>query len=260
VSPRLPQGRIASGTSPREAGSARRKKNKYRRVLLKLSGEALAGTAKFGIDHEKIVFIAEQIRTLTKAGVEIALVLGGGNILRGSRAESQGMDRVTADYMGMLATVINSLAVQDSLERLGIPTRVQTAIEMQKLAEPFIRRRAIRHLEKGRVVIFAAGTGNPYFSTDTAATLRAIEIGADVILKATNVDGVYSDDPLKNPKAEFFKEVEYMEVIRRRLKVMDTTAITLCMENHLPIIVFNLNKGKNIQNVVLGKPIGTVVH
>jgi uridylate kinase len=229
-------------------------------VLLKLSGEALAGTAKFGIDHEKIVFIAEQIRTLTKAGVEIALVLGGGNILRGSRAESQGMDRVTADYMGMLATVINSLAVQDSLERLGIPTRVQTAIEMQKLAEPFIRRRAIRHLEKGRVVIFAAGTGNPYFSTDTAATLRAIEIGADVILKATNVDGVYSDDPLKNPKAEFFKEVEYMEVIRRRLKVMDTTAITLCMENHLPIIVFNLNKGKNIQNVVLGKPIGTVVH
>jgi len=254
---------VGSGLSQGKRASAKKDGRKdlvYKRVLLKLSGEALAGKAKFGIDHGVLAAIAGQIKRLHQQGVEIALVLGGGNILRGAMAESQGMDRVTGDYMGMLATVINSLAMQDSLEKVGVPTRVQSAIEMQKLAESFIRRRAIRHLEKGRVVIFAAGTGNPYFSTDTAATLRAIEINADVILKATNVDGVYSDDPAKNPKAEFFKELDYMEVIRRRLKVMDTTAITLCMENALPLIVFNLNREKNIENVVLGKRIGTLVH
>jgi len=238
----------------------RRKKSKYKRVLLKLSGEALAGDEKFGIDYEKIQWISEQIKILTQRGIEVALVLGGGNICRGAAAESHGMDRVAADHMGMLATVINSLAVQDCLEKLGVPTRVQTAIEMQKLAEPFIRRRAIRHLEKGRVVIFAAGTGSPYFSTDTAATLRALEIGADVILKATNVGGVYSADPHKHKDAAFFKELSYMEVIRRQLKVMDVTAITLCMENRLPLVVFDLNKKDNIKNAVFGKRIGTLVH
>lgn len=232
---------------------------KFKRILLKLSGEALAGELHCGIDPHKVLWIAQEIQVLVQRGVEVAMVIGGGNILRGSKAEGQGMDRVTADYMGMLATIINSLAMQDSLEKLNIPTRVLTAIEMQKLAEPYIRRRAIRHLEKGRVVILAGGTGNPYFSTDTAATLRAIEVGAEVILKATNVDGIYSADPRKHPDAELFVELEYMEVIRRRLRVMDTTAITLCMENQLPIIVFNLNHEHNIRNVVQGKPIGTRV-
>lgn len=238
----------------------RPQRKKYRRVLVKLSGEALAGEASFGIDHKKIHWIAQQIKTLTRNGVQIALVLGGGNILRGARAETHGMERVAADHMGMLATVINSLAMQDGLEKQGVATRVQTAIEMQKLAEPYIRRRAIRHLEKGRVVIFAAGTGNPYFSTDTAAALRAVEIGADVIMKATNVGGVYSADPRKHKNAVFFKELKYMDVIQRRLAVMDATAITLCMENQLPLIVFDLNQKDNIKKAVFGQKIGTLVH
>lgn len=238
----------------------RQKQKKYQRVLLKLSGEALAGKESFGIDHEKIHWIAQQIRPLNREGIQVALVLGGGNILRGARAETQGMERVAADYMGMLATVINSLALQDGLEKQGVPTRVQTAIQMQKLAEPYIRRRAIRHLEKGRVVIFAAGTGNPYFSTDTAAALRAVEIGADVIMKATNVGGVYSADPRKHKRAVFFRELKYMDIIQRRLQVMDATAITLCMENNLPLIVFDLNKRDNIKKAVFGQKIGTLVH
>lgn len=238
----------------------RGKQGKYKRVLLKLSGEALAGAGHFGLDQQTLQEIAEQIRGAVRDGVQIALVLGGGNILRGSLAESRGMDRVAADYMGMLATVINSLAMQDSLERAGVPTRVLTAIEMQKLAEPFIRRRAIRHLEKGRVVIFAAGTGNPYFSTDTAAALRAIEIKANVILKATNVDGVYSEDPRRNPKAVLYRELKYMDVLQRRLKVMDSTAISLCMDNQLPLIVFNLTRRENIRLAVSGKAIGTLIH
>ncbi len=238
----------------------RQKQKKYQRVLLKLSGEALAGKESFGIDHEKIHWIAQQIRPLNREGIQVALVLGGGNILRGARAENQGMERVAADYMGMLATVINSLALQDGLEKQGVPTRVQTAIQMQKLAEPYIRRRAIRHLEKGRVVIFAAGTGNPYFSTDTAAALRAVEIGADVIMKATNVGGVYSADPRKHKQAVFFRKLKYMDIIQRRLQVMDATAITLCMENNLPLIVFDLNKRDNIKKAVFGQKIGTLVH
>jgi uridylate kinase len=240
--------------------AATRRKPVFKRVLLKLSGEALAGRLGFGIDHEQVRAIAKQIGALSRTSVQMAIVIGGGNILRGVTAEGLGMERVTADYAGMLATVINSLAMQDALEKLNIHTRVQTAIEMQKLAEPYIRRRAIRHLEKGRVVIFAAGTGNPYFSTDTAAALRAIEIKADIILKATNVDGVYDRDPAKHADAHLYQQVDYMEVIHRRLKVMDPTAITLCMENHLPLIVFNLNRKENIRDVVYGRRIGTRVH
>ncbi len=237
-----------------------RGRSKYQRVLLKLSGESLAGRAGYGIDHSEVQAIAEQIRLLVRARVQTAIVIGGGNILRGATAESLGIERVAADYAGMLATVINALILQDALEKMRVTTRVLTAIEMQKLAEPYIRRRAIRHLEKGRVVIFAAGTGNPYFSTDTAATLRAIEMKADVILKATNVEGVYDCDPAKHQDARLFRDVTYMEVIRRRLKVMDTTAITLCLENHLPIIVFNLQRKRNIRDVVFGQRIGTLVH
>ncbi len=233
---------------------------KYRRVLLKISGEGLAGPQGFGIDHQKVRAVATQIQELVKKGLQVALVIGGGNILRGAKAEIEGMDRVSADYMGMLATVLNALAMQDSLEKLGVATRVQTAIEMHKVAEVYIRRKAIRHLEKGRVVIFAAGTGNPYFSTDTAATLRAIEINADVILKATNVDGVYSADPKKDPQAQRYQQLTYMEVIQAQLKVMDTTAISLCMDNRLPILVFNLTPEENIQAAVSGEPIGTIVH
>lgn len=234
-------------------------KKNYKRILLKLSGEVLAGRQQFGIDHQKVTVIANQIKILVKKNIQVSLVIGGGNILRGAKAEMDGMDRVSADYMGMLATVINALAMQDSLEKAGVQTRVQTAIEMHKVAETYIRRRAIRHLEKRRVVIFAAGTGNPYFSTDTAATLRAIEINADVILKATNVDGVYSSDPKKNKQATLYKRLTYMDVIKKQLKVMDTTAISLCMENKLPIVVFNLEPEKNIQKAVLNQTIGTVV-
>ncbi len=237
------------------------KKNKpaYKRVLLKLSGEALQGEQKYGMNSHAMVSIANQVGNVYKLGVEIALVIGGGNIFRGLSADSFGIDRSTADYMGMLATVINGLALQDSLEKLGVITRIQTAIEMKELAEPYIRRRAIRHLEKGRIVIFVGGTGNPYFTTDTTAALRAIEIGAEIILKATNVDGVYSSDPKKEKQAKLYKRLEYIEVIKMGLKVMDSTAISLCMDNNLPIIVFNLAKEGNIKRVIFGEKIGTVV-
>ncbi|UCD56193.1 MAG: UMP kinase [Candidatus Hydrogenedentota bacterium] len=232
----------------------------YKRVLLKLSGEAMQGTQEYGIDAKFIESISRQIRdALTEFPVEIAIVIGGGNIFRGIQAAAEGMDRSTADYMGMLATVLNGLALQDGLEKAGVMTRVMSAIEMKELAEPYIRRRAIRHLEKGRTVIFAGGTGNPYFSTDTASALRAIEIGADVIFKGTKVDGVYSADPASNRRARKLSKLSYMDVLRRRLKVMDSSAITLCMDNKLPIIVFNLNKYGNIRKVLSGERVGTVI-
>jgi len=232
---------------------------KYSRILLKLSGEALAGKQGYGIDPEVISAIASEVRDVVALGVQVALVIGGGNIFRGVAAASRGMDRASADYMGMLATVMNSLALQDALEQLEVKTRVQSAIEMQEVAEPYIRRRAVRHLEKGRVVIFAAGTGNPYFTTDTAASLRAMEIGAEVILKATKVDGVYSADPAKDKDAVKFPTLTYIEVLKRGLQVMDATATSLCMDNKLPIVVFDLTCPGNIKRVVLGEPIGTVV-
>lgn len=231
----------------------------YKRVVLKLSGEALEGSLGYGIDPKVVFSIARQIKEVKDLGVDVAVVIGGGNIFRGFQAASEGMDRSTADYMGMLATCINGLALQDALEKVGAFTRVQTAIEMQKLAEPYIRRRAIRHLEKKRIVIFVGGTGNPYFTTDTTAALRAIEIDADAILKATRVDGVYSEDPHKNRHAKKFSKIKYIDIIRKKLKVMDATAITLCMENNLPIVIFNLIKHGNIKRVVLGEKIGTIV-
>ncbi|MFH1458183.1 MAG: UMP kinase [Candidatus Omnitrophota bacterium] len=237
-------------------------KSVYKRIVLKLSGEALQGRKPHGIDHSVLVSIASQIKEISDLKVEVALVLGGGNIFRGQEnTGSRGldMDRSVADYMGMLATIINGLALQDVLEKMGLPTRVLTAIEMERVAEPYIRRRAIRHLEKGRVVIFVAGTGNPYFTTDTAAALRAMEIHADAILKATKVDGVYSDDPLKVKTAKKFSRLKYIDVLKKGLKVMDATAISLCMDNKLPIVVFNLNKKGNIRRVVLKEKIGTVV-
>ena len=231
----------------------------YKRVVLKLSGEVLQGRQGFGIDPREVRSIAEQIREIRALNVQIALVIGGGNILRGQSVAEQGMDRSTADYMGMLATVINAMALQDALEKIGVHTRVLTAIEMQQLAEPYIRRRAIRHLEKGRVVIFAGGTGNPYFTTDTTAALRAIEIDAEVILKATKVDGVYNADPKLDRNAKKYDKLKYIEVLKKRLKVMDATAISLCMDNRLPIVVFNLLKRGNIKKVILGQKIGTRV-
>jgi uridylate kinase len=231
----------------------------FRRILLKLSGEALMGDQGFGIDPQVVKTIGEQVKEVHELGVETAIVIGGGNIFRGVAVSSQGMERVSGDLMGMLATVINAIALQDALEKLGVFTRVVSAIEMREVAEPFIRRRAIRHLEKRRVVIFAAGTGNPYFSTDTAAALRAMEIKADVILKATKVDGIYDADPLKFKDAAMYTEINYLEVIRQGLQVMDSTAISLCMDNKLPIIVFNLLHSGNIKRVVLGEKIGTVV-
>lgn len=234
-------------------------KTGYKRVLLKLSGEALQGNMNSGIDPVIVNSIAKQLKEVKEMGTELAVVIGGGNIFRGLEAASRGMDRATADYMGMLATVINSLALQDALEREGVFTRVQTAIHMQALAEPYIRRRAIRHLEKGRIVILAGGTGNPYFTTDTTAALRAIEIGADVILKATKVDGIYSADPKKAKDATRFEKLRYLDVLKKGLKVMDATAITLCMDNNLPIIVFDLLKQGNIRKVIVGQNIGTVV-
>lgn len=232
---------------------------KYRRILLKLSGEALAGSQGYGIDPEVIASIAREVEAVVDLGVQVALVIGGGNIFRGVAAASKGMDRASADYMGMLATVMNSLALQDALEKLGVKTRVQSAIEMQEVAEPYIRRRAVRHLEKGRVVIFAAGTGNPYFTTDTAASLRAMEIGAEVILKGTKVDGVYSADPFKHKDAVKFPSLTYLDVLKKGLQVMDATATSLCMDNNLPIIVFDLTKEGNVRKVVMGEPIGTIV-
>jgi uridylate kinase len=231
----------------------------YKRILLKLSGEALAGQQGYGIDPDVIKSIAGEIREVVNLGVEVALVIGGGNIFRGLAASSAGMDRASADYMGMLATVMNSLAMQDALEKHDVVTRVQSAIEMQEIAEPYIRRRAVRHLEKGRVVIFGAGTGNPFFTTDTAASLRAAEIGAEVILKATKVDGVYSADPAKDPTAVRYEQLTYLEVLKRGLQVMDSTATSLCMDNNLPIIVFDLNCRGNIRKVVCGESIGTLV-
>jgi uridylate kinase len=233
---------------------------KYNRVLLKLSGEALMGSKGFGIDPEVVISIANDIREIHELGVEIGVVIGGGNIFRGLAASAQGFDRVSADHMGMLATVINALAVQDALEKLDVHTRVQSAIEMNQVAEMYIRRRAIRHLEKGRVVIFAAGTGNPYFSTDTTAALRAMEIKAKVILKATKVDGIYDADPVKVPDAKFYSEISYLDVLTKQLAVMDTTAISLCMDNKVPIIVFNMRTKGNIRRVIMGEKIGSLVY
>jgi uridylate kinase len=233
---------------------------RYRRVLLKLSGEALMGTATYGIDNRMLQSIAAEIRDVSRLGLELALVIGGGNIFRGVQAATAGTDRATGDYMGMLATVINALALQAALERLEVTTRVMSAMEIRQIAEPYIRRRAMRHLEKGRVVIFAAGTGNPFFSTDTAASLRAAEIGAEVILKATKVDGVYDADPKVHLNATRFTELSYTEFLRQGLKVMDATAVTLCMENTLPIMVFNMTEPGNIRRAVSGETIGTLVH
>ncbi|MDD2853445.1 MAG: UMP kinase [Desulfuromonadaceae bacterium] len=231
----------------------------YTRVLLKLSGESLAGDQGYGIDPQILSTIAGEIKDVVDSGIQLSLVIGGGNIFRGLAASSKGMDRSSADYMGMLATVINSLAMQDALEKQGVSTRVQSAIAMQEVAEPYIRRRAMRHLEKGRVVIFGAGTGNPYFTTDTAASLRAMEINAQVILKGTKVDGVYTSDPKKNPDAVKFSQLSYIDVLKKGLQVMDATAISLCMDNNLPIIVFDLTTRGNIRKVIFGEEIGTIV-
>jgi len=235
------------------------KRPHYKRILLKISGEILAGDADYGIDPPVIQQIAREIKEVRNLGVEVAIVIGGGNIFRGMAASSKGMDRASADYMGMLATVLNGLALQDALEKIGVFTRVQTAIEMREVAEPYIRRRAIRHLEKGRVVIFAAGTGNPFFTTDTTASLRAMEIGAYVILKATKVDGIYEADPMVDKNARKFEELTYLDVLKKQLKVMDATAISLCMDHGIPIIVFNLKKKGNIKRTVLGEKVGTRV-
>jgi len=232
---------------------------RFRRVLLKMSGEALMGDAGYGIDPKVLDTLSDQVAGVRDSGVEIAIVVGGGNIFRGIAGSAVGMDRAQADYIGMLATVMNALALQDVLEKHGVYTRVMSAIEMQSVAEPYIRRRAVRHLEKGRLVIFAAGTGNPYFTTDTTAALRALEIGADCIMKATKVDGVYDDDPMRNPAAVKFDELRYIEVLSRGLRVMDNTAISLCMDNDLPIIVFNINTPGNIDRALRGEPVGTIV-
>jgi uridylate kinase len=232
----------------------------YKRILLKLSGEVLAGGAAFGIDAEKVQALSREISDVAAAGVQIGIVVGGGNIFRGVAMAARKMDRVTADHMGMLATVINSLALSDALEQMGVPTRVMSAIEMHQVAEPYIRRRAIRHLEKGRIAIFAAGTSNPYFSTDTAATLRALEIKADVIAKATRVDGVYDRDPLKFPDAVRYSEVSFQDVLAKGLAVIDGSAVAMCRDNKLPILVFNLNTPGNIMRMSMGEPVGTVIH
>ena len=231
----------------------------YKRVLLKISGEVLAGEQSFGLDARMIHYIASEVAEVAAMGVEVAVVIGGGNIFRGIDAAAGGMERASADYMGMLATMLNALALQNALEKLGTVTRVQSAIDMRQLAEGYIRRRAIRHLEKKRVVIFAAGTGNPYFSTDTAAALRAMEIGAEVILKGTKVSGIYDDDPMKNPKAVKFDRLSFLTVIDKRLKVMDSTAISLCMDHNLPIIVFNVKEKGNIKRIIQGEKLGTLV-
>ena len=234
-------------------------KKGYRRVLLKLSGEALLGPSKHGIDSCALTFITEEIRKARESGIQVAVVIGGGNIWRGAQDRGNAIDRVTADYMGMLATIINALALQDSLENTGVQTRVQTAIEIPKLSEAYIRRRAVRHLEKGRIVIFAAGTGNPYFTTDTAAALRAVEIEADVLMKATKVDGVYTDDPKVNKRAKRLPRLRFMDAIRKKLRVMDMTALALCMENRMPVVVFDLFAKGNIAKAVQGERVGTLI-
>ncbi len=238
---------------------AKAKKAKFSRILIKLSGEALGGESGVGISAEAVQSMAEQIREVRELGVQVVVVVGGGNIFRGLTGSKRGIERATGDYMGMLATIINSLALQDALEKLGCPTRVQSAIAMAQIAEQFIRRRAVRHLEKGRVVIFGGGTGNPYFSTDTAAALRANEIGAEVILKATKVDGIYDSDPKKNPNAKRFAQISYIDALQKRLQVMDSTAFSLCLDNKMPIIVFDFFKAHNLKRVVLGEKIGTLV-
>ncbi|MBI4925678.1 MAG: UMP kinase [Bdellovibrio sp.] len=232
----------------------------YKRVLLKISGEALAGQLGYGIDSDYLKIIAQEIKDIHALGIQTGIVLGGGNIFRGVKGATKGMDRASADYMGMLATVLNCLALQDALEHEDVHTRVQSAIEMQELAEPYIRRRAIRHLEKNRVVIFGAGTGNPYFTTDTTAALRAMEVGSEVVMKATKVDGVFDSDPDKNPNAKLYHELSYLDVLKKRLEIMDSTAISLCMDNQLPIIVFNLNIRGALKRVILGEDVGTLVH
>jgi uridylate kinase len=243
----------ASSAPPREGA-------RFGRILLKLSGEALLGARQYGVDPATCAFIAEQVRSVRERGVEVAIVVGGGNIFRGLAAAAKGMDRATGDYMGMLATVMNGLALQDAMESAGVETRVMTAIGMNEVAEPYIRRRAVRHLEKGRVVILAAGTGNPYFTTDTAAALRAVEIGAEVLLKATKVDGVYSADPALDPTATRHDELSYTDVLAGRLAVLDSTAVSLCMDNELPILVFDISPAGNISRAALGEPVGTLIH
>ncbi len=240
-------------------GNPPRKKIKYKRILLKLSGEALIGQKRYGIESAILDRIAMEILDLHKLGIQIALVVGAGNIFRGVAGSTRGMDRVSGDYMGMLATIINALAIQDSIEKLDLETRVLSAVEVRAVAEPFIRRRAIRHLEKGRIIILAGGTGNPFFTTDTAAALRAMEIRAEVFMKATKVDGIYTKDPIKDPQAKLIKEISYLEVLRKRLKVMDSTAISLCMENQLPIIIFNIKKRGQIKKLVTGTRIGSMI-
>src|SRR4030043_953141 len=235
------------------------KELKFKRILLKISGEAMVGDKGFGIDPSTVDYIAREIKKAVSTGIEIAIVIGGGNLFRGVEASVKGIERASADYMGMLATVINALALQNYLQKYGVPTRVQSAIEMKKLTESYIRRKAMRHLEKGRTVIFAAGTGNPYFTTDTAAALRAMEIGAEVILKATKVDGIYSSDPMKDPTAKKYSTVAYIDVLKRGLSIMDSTAVSLCMDNNLPIVVFNLRGKGNIRKIIEGKKIGTLV-
>jgi uridylate kinase len=237
-----------------------RRSEPYKKILLKLSGEALAGNEGYGIDTDVLNVMAAEIKEIHEAGVQISIVIGGGNIFRGLKGATKGMDRASADYMGMLATMLNCLALQDALEQQGVHTRVQSAIEMRELAEPYIRRKAVRHLEKHRVVIFGAGTGNPYFTTDTTAALRAMEVGSEVVLKATKVDGVYDADPKLKPDAKRFEQVTYLDVLQRGLKVMDSTAISLCMDNQLPIIVFDLHHAGNLKRVVEGQPVGTLVH
>ena len=232
---------------------------RHRRILLKLSGEALLGDRQYGVDPAVCAFIARQVVEVHRRGVQIGIVVGGGNIFRGLRAAANGMDRATGDYIGMLATVMNGLALQDAIERAGVQTRVMSAIAMNEVAEPYIRRRAVRHLEKGRMTIFVAGTGNPYFTTDTAAALRAVEIGAEILLKATKVDGVYDADPMKDPSAHRYARLEYADLLRDQLKVIDAAAVSLCMENDLPIVVFDLNRPDNILRVALGEPVGTLI-
>ncbi len=247
---------MTDGGSQPSAGAA---PLRYQRILLKLSGEALLGDRQYGVDPAFCAFIARQVGEIHALGVQVGIVVGGGNIFRGLAASARGMDRATGDYIGMLATVMNGLALQDALERAGVPTRVMTAIAMNEIAEPYIRRRAIRHMEKGRVTIFVAGTGNPYFTTDTAAALRAVEINAEVLLKATKVDGVYDRDPMAHPDARRYAHLEYADLLRDQLRVLDATAVSLCMENDLPIVVFDLNQPDNIKRVATGEPVGTLI-
>jgi uridylate kinase len=251
---------VTDGSTPEAVAATPVPGGRYGRILLKLSGEALLGSRQYGVDPETCGFIAKQVSTVVERGVQVAIVVGGGNIFRGLAASAKGMDRATGDYMGMLATVMNGLALQDAMEMAGVETRVMTAIGMDEVAEPYIRRRAERHLDKRRVVILAAGTGNPYFTTDTAAALRAVEIGAEVLLKATKVDGVYSADPVVDPHAVRYEQLTYTEVLAKRLRVLDSTATSLCMDNEMPILVFDINREGNISRAALGEPVGTLIH